>query len=123
MRIARRVVDTVDVLAPHGKLAGQVDLGELHALLQSLADQGRTKVVLDLSYVPWVDSAGLGALIRAYYAFVRRDGRLKLCSPNPRVEEALYTIDLYTVFDVYASQSEAIAALITRLSEPDRDEP
>lgn len=119
MKIVRRTVDPVDVLTLHGRLAEEGDLGELHDLLQSLADEGRTKIVLDLAYVPWVDSAGLGALIRAYYAFVRRSGRLKLAAPNPRVEDALFTIDLHSVFDVYATESEAIAALATRLSEPD----
>ena len=118
MKILRRSVGPVDVLSPHGKMTGERDLAELHDLLQSLANEGRTKVVIDLAHVPWIDSGGLGALIRAYYAFVRRDGHLKLGSPNPRVEEALLTIDLYNVFDVFFTESGAIAALTSKLSEP-----
>ncbi len=120
MKIVRRSMGPVEVLAVHGKMAGGADATELHDLLQTLAEEGRTRVVIDLANVPWIDSIGVGSLIRAYYAFVRRDGRLKLCSPNARVEEALLAIDLYNVFDVYFAESEAIAALSTRISEPDR---
>ena len=118
MKIVKRKVDSVTVLSLHGKLTGETKLEALHDELENLADRGQTRVVLNLEHVPWVDSGGVGAIIRAYYAFVRRDGRLKLCAANPRVDEALLTVALHHVFDVYATENEAVASLITRLSEP-----
>lgn len=118
MKIRRREVETVTVLHLHGKLTGETDLAALHDLLEELADRGRANVVLNLENVPWVDSGGVGSIMRAYFAFVRRGGRLKLCAPTPRVDEALLTIALHNVFDIYTTESEAIAALLTRLSDP-----
>lgn len=122
MKIRKRMVETVTVLYLHGKLTGDTDLAALHDELQDLADLGRPDAVVNLEHVPWVDSGGLGAIMRAYYAFVRRGGRMKLCSPSPRVDEALFTVALHNVFDIYNRESEAIASLATRLADPDRVE-
>jgi anti-sigma B factor antagonist len=119
MKIQVRNVDGICVVDLRGKLTAETDLTSLHDVLEKALDEDRHRAVLNLENVPWVDSGGIGAIMRAYFAFKRRGGRLKICSPSPRVDEALLTVDLRNIFDIYATESGAIASFLTRLTGPD----
>jgi len=64
MQIEERAIGDVMVL----DLKGKVTLGEGDELLKdkvnSLVNQGQKKIVLNLAEVPYIDSAGLGELVR-----------------------------------------------------------
>lgn len=65
-------------------------------------------VVLDLRDVHFIDSSGLGLLVR----ILARTGqdRLKLCGLSSRVSETLKITRLASVFDCYESEADAIGA-------------
>ncbi len=73
------------------------------------ADQSRA-LVLDFSNVPYVDSAGIGALVGAYVTH-NKDGRsLSLVGVRPRVQDALQVTrvrDLFTIFDSLSAAEQA----------------
>src|ERR1700738_806510 len=108
MQIEERAVGDVVVL----DLKGRVTLGECDELLKdkvnSLVNRGFKKIVLNLAEVPYVDSAGLGEIVRTYTTVRRQGGRLKPLNLTKRISDLLSITKLLTVFETFDSESEAI---------------
>ena len=108
MQITERQVGDVMIL----DLKGKITLGEGDELLKdkvnSLVNQGRRKIVLNLAEVPYLDSAGLGEVVRAYTTVSRQGGSLKLLNLTKRITDLLSITKLLTVFETYDSETEAI---------------
>jgi anti-sigma B factor antagonist len=108
MHIEERVVGDVTVL----DLKGRITLGEGDELLtdkvNSLLNQGRTRLVLNLAEVPYVDSAGLGAIVRTYTTVSRQGGSLKLVNLTKRITDLLAITKLLTVFETFESETDAV---------------
>ena len=108
MQIEERVVEGVTIL----DLKGKMTLGEGDEILKdkvnSLAMQGKKKIVLNLAGVPYIDSAGLGEIVRTYTTVSRQGGKLKLLNLTKRIQDLLAITKLLTVFDTYDSEAEAI---------------
>ena len=108
MDIAERTVSDVTVL----DLKGKMTLGEGDELLKdkinSLLASGKKKLVLNLEGVPYIDSAGLGEIVRTYTTVSRQGGSLKLLNLTKRIEDLLSITKLLTVFDTFDSEAEAI---------------
>ena len=82
MKIVERQVGDVTILDLHGKiLIGEGD-DALRDAVTRLVDGGKTKILLNLADVPYVDSAGLGEIVRCYTTVSRKGGRLKLREPD-----------------------------------------
>ena len=60
-------------------------LSETEGLINSLIENGRRKLVLDLTHVEFVDSAGLGIIMRASGEIEQRGGQLRIAGPNDQV--------------------------------------
>lgn len=78
--------------------------------VNSLLHQGQKKIVLDLSGVSYVDSAGLGELVQTYVTTKNRGGSLKLMNVTKRLTNLLVVTKLLTVFDTYENEAAAIAS-------------
>ena len=108
MQIDERTVGDVMVLDVKGK----VTLGEGDEMLKdkvnSLVGQGNKKIVLNLAEVPYIDSAGLGEIVRTYTTVSRQGGSLKLLNLTKRITDLLSITKLLTVFETYDSEAEAI---------------
>jgi anti-sigma B factor antagonist len=89
MQIDERLVDGVTVL----DLKGRMTLGEGDKLLKdkidSLLRQGEKQIVLNLEGVTYIDSAGLGEIVRAYTTVSRQGGSLKLLNLTKRIQDLL----------------------------------
>jgi anti-sigma B factor antagonist len=108
MQIEERVVDNVMVLDLKGKLT----LGDGDELLKdkinSLIQQDRKAILLNLEAVPYIDSAGLGEIVRTYTTVSRQGGKLKLVHLTKRITDLLMITKLLTVFETFDSESEAV---------------
>jgi len=108
MNIAERAVGDVTVL----DLKGKVALGEGDELLKdkvnSLVNQGRKQIVLNLEGVPYIDSAGLGEIVRAYTTVSRQGGALKLVNLTKRITDLLSITKLLTVFETFDTEGDAV---------------
>ena len=108
MQIDERVVGDVTFLDLKGKLT----LGEGDTLLKdkvnSLIMEGKKKLVLNLEGVPYIDSAGLGEIVRTYTTVSRQGGKLKLLNLTKRIQDLLSITKLLTVFEVYETEAEAV---------------
>lgn len=108
MDIVERTVNDVTIL----DLKGKMTLGEGDELLKdkinSLLAAGRKKLLLNLEGVPYIDSAGLGEVVRTYTTVSRQGGSLKLLNLTKRIEDLLSITKLLTVFDTFDSEAEAV---------------
>ena len=108
MQIEERAVGDVKVL----DLKGRVTLGEGDELLRdkvnSLLNQGYKKIILNLAEVPYIDSAGLGEIVRTYTTVSKQGGSLKLLNLTKRITDLLSITKLLTVFETFDSENEAV---------------
>jgi anti-sigma B factor antagonist len=108
MQIDQRSVGDVIVL----DLKGKITLGEGDELLKdkvnSLVNQGHKKIVLNLAEVPYIDSAGLGEIVRTYTTVSRQGGSLKLLNLTKRITDLLSITKLLTVFETFDSEPDAL---------------
>ena len=93
-------------------LKGKITLGEGDELLKdkvnSLVNQGYKKIVLNLAGVPYIDSAGLGEVVRTYTTVSRQGGSLKLLNLTKRITDLLSITKLLTVFECHETEAEAL---------------
>jgi anti-sigma B factor antagonist len=108
MHIEERSVEGVIVL----DVTGKITLGDGDQLLKdkvnSLVNQGHTKILLNLAGVPYIDSAGLGEIVRTYTTVSRQGGSLKLLNLTKRITDLLSITKLLTVFETFDSESAAV---------------
>ena len=108
MQIEEREVGEVLII----DLSGKLTIGEGDELLKdkinSLVQQGRRKLVLNLAGVPYIDSAGLGEIVRTYTTVSRQGGKLKLLNLTKRIQDLLAITKLLTVFETFDSEQEAV---------------
>jgi len=93
-------------------LKGKMTLGEGDELLKdkinSMLTAGKKKLVLNLEGVPYIDSAGLGEIVRTFTTVSRQGGSLKLLNLTKRIEDLLAITKLLTVFETFDTEAEAI---------------
>jgi anti-sigma B factor antagonist len=108
MQIEERNIGDVVVL----DLKGKITLGQGDELLKdkvnSLVNQGHRKIVLNLADVPYVDSAGLGEIVRTYTTVSRQGGSMKLLNLTKRITDLLAITKLLTVFETFDVESDAV---------------
>ena len=111
MELEQRIVGDVVIVTVTGDITlnreGNVLLKDK---LQSLLHQGYKNLLLDLSGVSYVDSAGLGEMVHAYVSTKNRGGSLRLIHVAKRIRDLLVVTKLLTVFDAYESEVEALAS-------------
>ena len=97
-------------------LSGRISLGDGSALLRKtvrdLLEEGRTKIILNLGDVNYIDSSGIGELVHAFTSVHNRSGELKLLHLTKKVHDLLQITKLYTVFDVYTDEASAVSSFL-----------
>jgi len=96
-------------VTPHGRI-GEIEAQSFQRELLALADQGATKIVVDLSDVPFVTSSCLGALMVTYKRVRGPGGYVRLVAPQPLVRHILEITKLTKLFGIYRTAQEALEA-------------
>jgi len=108
MQTATRQVGGVTVL----DISGRITLGEgnviLREIVRDLAEKGRKAIVLNLGEVQYIDSSGVGELVKAHTTIRNQGGQLKLTNLNKRVHDLLQMTRLSAVFDIQEDEISAI---------------
>ena len=112
MELEQRIAGDVAIV----KVTGDITLNKggdvlLKDKVQSLLQQGHKQVLVDLSGVAYVDSAGLGELVQAYATTKSRGGALKLMNVTKRLRDLLVVTKLLTVFETFDDEASALASL------------
>jgi len=120
MRLKESVEDEASILA----MEGEIDLHYapvLRALLQGKVREQCPALVVDLTNVDFIDSAGLAAIVEYFRDASRYDGVLCLTGMNENLRTVFEIVRLDRVIPVFATNAEAIAALREGNVRPPRE--
>ena len=109
MEIHTRQVDSVLVVALEGELDAYW-AEEAERELWACLEQGHYRLVLDLSGLTYLSSAGLRVLLRLHQRITSLGGELILAAPQPFVQEVLTTSGFDRTFPVFTAMDQALAA-------------
>ena len=110
LKVETRQLDGVTVVSCHGRIIlGEESAGMRETLKRALTSS--RQLVLDLSGVSYIDSSGLGTLVGVYSSARAAGADIKLAGLNQRLRDLLQITKLVTVFEVYDTVQEAVAAL------------
>ena len=108
MKFSTRKKGDVVIIDVNGQiLLGDGDV-EIKIAVDDLLKRGSKNILLNLDKVPYLDSAGLGEIIRCFTTLRKSGGDFKLLSPNRRIIDLLTITKLLNVFDCYENESAAI---------------
>jgi len=110
MDITKRHVGDITILDLKGKLTIDDGAELLRDTVASVVFQGERKILLNLGGVPYMDSGGLGELVRCSLITGRASGAVKLLNLTSKITDLLAITKLSNVFDSYNSESEALAS-------------
>lgn len=117
MQSVTRQVSGVSVV----DVKGRITIGEgnimLREVVSNLIENGNKNILLNLDGVQYMDSSGLGELVRTHSTLHRQGGQLKLVNLTPKVHELLRATRLLKVLDVRKDEAGAIESfepLLTR---------
>jgi len=113
MRTDARQVEDVTIV----DVSGRITVGEgnvmLREIVRQLVEAGHKKIAMNLHDVGYVDSSGLGELVKAYTTVRNQGGELKLVNPSKRVQDLLQMTKLSAVFSIEADEASAIQSFST----------
>jgi len=99
----------VCLVKPHGRI-GETEAHPFQRELLALADQGATRIIVDLSDVSFMTSSCLGALMVVHKRVRPQGGYIRLAGPQPLVQRVLEITKLTRLFGGYRTVREALAA-------------
>jgi len=89
----------------------------LSEAVQSLLDEGRDQILVNLQQVPSIGSGGLTEIVSAAAVTNLRGGRFKLAHPNETVLRTIKQAQLLTYLDVFDLESRAVDSFTASLSQ------
>ncbi len=108
LKIAEREVDGVIVLALEGRIVLGEESNSLREKVKSALASSKKQIVLNMSNVTYIDSAGLGTLVAAHHSAKTQGASLRLSNLGAKFQEVLQVTKLLTVFEVFDSETAAI---------------
>jgi anti-sigma B factor antagonist len=107
-RLTVRQVDQVTVVDAAGRITLGEGAGSMRDKISQLLKAGKSKILVNLGEVSYIDSSGIGELVAAFTSVTNRGGQMKLLNLTKKVEGLLQITKLYTVFEVFDSEVTAL---------------
>ena len=108
MHVELRQAGDVVVVDLKGKLTAGLGDRLLRQTLDGLLEKRQKKILVNLSEVSFMDSAGLGELVAGLRASQRTGAALKLLNASERVHSTLYLARLLPIFELYRDERDAL---------------
>ena len=108
VKLSTRQVGNVTVIDASGKITLGEAASAFRDTVRNLVNSGQKKILLNLSDVNYIDSSGIGELVSGFTTVANNSGQLKLTGLNKRIKDLLQITKLYTVFEVYDDEGQAI---------------
>jgi anti-sigma B factor antagonist len=102
-----RQVGHVSVVVVTGKLTS-LETGALSNSIAQLLNEGRKQILLNLRGLTYLDSSGIGDLVRTYMSVIKRGGEMKVVGLTDKAEEILKITKLYQVFQEFQDERSAL---------------
>ena len=108
MSIAERQIGAVTVIDLTGTLTLGAAADTMRDKVSSLLYQGQKHLLVNLEAVSYMDSAGLGELVRAFATANKQGGTLKLVNLTKRLQDLLVITKLSNVFECFDDEARAV---------------
>lgn len=105
--IQREESSAATILHVHGRLATE-QVGVFYDHVEKALERGAPRLVVDLAACPFIDSAGIAALVTALQRVRQARQEFALADLNPQVVTALKMARLLEVFTIHATLAEAL---------------
>jgi anti-sigma B factor antagonist len=99
----------ITVLTCRGRIVEGTESATLQRRIDDLIAES-PYVILHLAGVEFIDSSGLGLLVRCLIRLESLHGLIRVCAASPRIAEAFKVTGLNTLFKVFDTEADAIAA-------------
>ena len=110
MQLTERTVNDVVILDLDGRLTIDAGAEQLRDAIKSLVSEGKSKVLINLSKVPYVDSGGLGELVHSLVSARKANGDVKLMGLTGKISDLLAITRLVTVFETFETEGDALGS-------------
>ena len=109
LSLQSRSVGDIAVIACAGRIVEGPDASALDSFVKELLPL-QPYVLLDFHDISFIDSAGLGILVRLLTRARAAHGDLKLCAVSSHIRDVLRSTKLHSILNAYDTDVEAIAA-------------
>ncbi len=110
MHVEIRQNEGIVIVDLKGKLTAGLGDQILRETIDELLAENWQKILINLSQISFIDSAGVGELVAGLRTSQRFGSTLKLVNSSERVQSALYMAKLLPIFEMYQDESEAIGS-------------
>ena len=104
-----REVGRVTIVRCNGRIVAGGESESLRSHIDRLL-LDRRSIILHMGEVGFIDSSGLGTMVRSLTSIRRAHGDLKLCNVTEQARKVLEMSRLTQVFDTHESEEKAVAA-------------
>lgn len=109
MDVGKKTVDDVEIISPEGRLDAYSS-NELEEIINSLIEDGCTKIVVNFEDTDYISSSGLRVMLATVKRLKKMDGDMKLASLQTYVLEVFEIAGLTPIFDFYESEEDAVSS-------------
>ncbi len=110
MDLATREDGAVTIITVTGDLVIGDAESNFKKAVTRLLEEGRVNLLIDLSAVGFLDSSGLGALVRALTNSQKEGGQTKLLNAGPQIRKLLQMTKLDSVFEIHEDMEAAVSS-------------
>ncbi len=110
LKMTEREVNGITVVSMDGRIVLGEESGALRERIKGLLNDKKTKIVLDMGNVTYIDSAGLGTLVATYHSARQQGAAMKLVNLGQKFKEVLQVTKLLTVFEVHDTEAAAVSS-------------
>jgi len=111
MKFVIKEVYNAKVIEIKGKLMGGPEAEDFQNILRNTISENKKNVIVDLSDIGFVNSSGIGILVRGYTTMKNAEGELKLAGISDKVKGVLAITKLNSIFEQYTNVEEAAKSL------------
>ncbi len=110
MKIRLREEGSVTILDLKGRLVLGEEEAAFREAIDRLVNDRNLAILINFSGVEFLDSSGVGALVKSLTTVTRAGGRLKGLKPTPIVQKILKIVGVYQLFEFFEDESTAVAS-------------
>lgn len=110
LKMSQSEVDGVTVVALDGRIVLGEEGNALREKVKGLLAEGKKKIVLNVSKVTFVDSAGLGVLVASHHTAKKEGASMRLCHLDNKFQQVLQITKLMTLLGISNTEAEAVAS-------------
>jgi anti-sigma B factor antagonist len=108
--LTTRELNRVIIVDAVGRLTLSDSRTRLRDLVHIFTGNGYRHFLINLAGVDFIDSDGMGELVRCYSVIRQRGGEMRFVHPNQRVKDLLHVTRMNTIFEIYSEEQVALQA-------------